>query len=143
MAFEVCNVFSCKFSWVITCIHCVLFGRKSESIPTHWVKNVVALSAFETAKNISRSVSFWMSYVQTSSRWVREHIQRIKIWFISVCSCFKRMINSPIGLPFFLNFFMIISCHVILHVLSVGYYYTTKRIKKKGEITRDFMPVFS
>ena len=81
LAFEVGNVFCCEFRWVISCIHSVLLCRQAKGIPSHWVKDIVTLSTFETAEDISRCVAFWVSYVKTRSRWVREHVKRIKLRF--------------------------------------------------------------
>ncbi|KXT94271.1 hypothetical protein SORDD27_01401 [Streptococcus oralis] len=81
LTFEVGNVFRCEFCWVIPCIHGVLLCRQTKSIPTHWVKDIVTLGTFVTAKDISRCITFWVSYVQTCSRRVREHVKRIKLRF--------------------------------------------------------------
>ncbi|CJD72717.1 Uncharacterised protein [Streptococcus pneumoniae] len=81
LTFEVGNVFRCKFCWVITSIHSVLLCRQTKSIPTHWVKDIVALRTFVTTEDIGCSITFWVSYVQTSSRRIREHIKRIKLRF--------------------------------------------------------------
>ena len=116
LTLKVGDIFRCKVSWVIACIHSVLLSRQTKGIPTHWVKDIVALRALVAAEDIRRCVAFWVSYVQTSSWWIRKHVQCIKVRLVLVGTCLECMVLSPVFLPLGLDFFVIVSCHN--HLLS-------------------------
>jgi hypothetical protein len=63
-----------------------LLSRKAEGIPTHWVKDVIALHSLHTAYDVSGRISLRVSNVKTLAGWIREHIQRVEFWFGEIVS---------------------------------------------------------
>jgi len=88
---------------VLSGLYSVLFCRKSICVISHRVQHVETLQAFVTGINITGYVSQRMSYVQSGSRRIREHIQYVEFLFAFVFSHLIGMVLCPSLLPFLFN----------------------------------------
>ena len=88
---------------VLSGLYSVLFCRKSICVISHRVQHVETLQAFVTGVNITGYVSQRMSYVQSGSRRIREHIQYVEFLFAFVFSHLIGMVLYPSLLPFLFN----------------------------------------
>ena len=88
---------------VLSGLYSVLFCRKSICVISHRVQHVETLQAFVTGVNITGYVSQRMSYVQSGSRRIREHIQYVEFLFAFVFSHLIGMVLCPSLLPFLFN----------------------------------------
>lgn len=63
---------SCPFRWIYTSFDSRIFSWQSERVPTHGMKNIVALHALEPGQNVRDRVDSEMANVKGARR-VGEH----------------------------------------------------------------------
>ena len=101
--FDVCV--SCDWR-MCTSLDGVVFCRKTESIVSHWMKNIEAVHSKVAAVNVCSSVSFRMTYMKTGTARIRKHIQHIAAFFFRKGFIFRyaeSLVFVPIFLPLRLN----------------------------------------
>ncbi len=94
----------------------VIFCRQSESVETHGMEHIVSVHAQETAVNIRGGVALGMSYMQTCSGGIGEHVQNVATFVLGEGRIFRRMKSFsffPALLPFLLDAFKGIFGHDI------------------------------
>src|SRR5699024_8068150 len=65
------------------------FGRKTERIPTHRMKNIKALHSFVAGHDIGGGIAFRVADMKSGTRWIGEHIEDVIFGFRSVFESFK------------------------------------------------------
>ena len=81
----------------------ILLSGQPEGIITHWVQHIESFQALVSCKNVRSNIAQRMTYMQTRSGGVGEHVQNVKFWFAAVVGNFIGSICSPVLLPFFFN----------------------------------------
>ena len=115
----------------------ILLSRKSESIPTHRMQHIEAFAAFVTANDVGGGITFGMTYVQSGSGWVREHIETVKFGFRKIVCCLETLVVGPELLPSGFDLLEIIIHRCELFVLKMCGKITIKIPKKRKSQTRD------
>ena len=77
-----CGIYFCRFLRVLSRLDGILFCRQSKGIIPHRMQDIKALLLLVTTVDIRGDVAQRVSYVQTRTRWVREHVQNIEFWLI-------------------------------------------------------------
>ena len=67
------------------------------------MKDIETLEAFVAAVDIAGDIAKRVTYVQTRTRWIREHLEHIKWLFVALIAYFVSTSFSPFGLPFLFN----------------------------------------
>ena len=101
---------------VLTRLDGVLFGGQTISIITHGMQDVETLQTLVARINIAGNVAEGMSYMQTCSRRIGKHIEHIELGTGIVNITLVGVMITPILLPLFLYFFI-----VIIHFLSSNF----------------------
>ena len=57
----------------------ILFGGEAEGIEPHGMEDVEAPHSLVATQNVGGGVTLGMPHVQASARWVREHVEAIKL----------------------------------------------------------------
>ena len=86
----------------------ILFGRKSISIVTHGVEHVETFQPFVTGIDVRSNISQRVTYVQTCTRRIGEHVQYVVFGFLLVFGNLVDVMLFPVLLPLFLYFFEIV-----------------------------------
>jgi hypothetical protein len=79
---------------VVPCLN-VLLSRQTKTIVPIGCKTLYPWCLYILNTHQMR-YNLWMSYVQTSSRWIRKHVENIVFWFFWIIVCCKCFIVSPI-----------------------------------------------
>ena len=103
MTLEIFNVILGYFCRMNVIFNSIVFGRKTERVPTHRVKNVISLKAFFSRNYINGGVGTRMSYMKALPRGIRKFNQTVKFRKSIVIFCRKGFIFIPYFLPFFFN----------------------------------------
>ena len=61
---HICNIFISPRFRICTVFHCSIFGRKSETVPAHRVKDIIAVHLFEPCNNIRYRIISYMSHMK-------------------------------------------------------------------------------
>src|SRR3989344_8020498 len=86
----------------------VVFRRQAESVPPHRMQHIKAAHSFIAGNNVRSHISLNMPNMQAGTRWIWEHIQDIE-FFLAFISCSVNLLVSPVFLPLFFYFLMIVS----------------------------------
>ena len=68
-----------SYSRMLTCLDGILFSRKSICIVTHRIQYIKSLQTLVTGINIAGNITERVTYVQSRTRRVREHIQYVEL----------------------------------------------------------------
>ena len=79
-----------------------VFRGQTEGIPAHGVQNIISLHFFETGHHITDGVVAHMTHMQVP-RGIREHFQKIILFFFAVFRHFEGFFFFPFFLPFGFN----------------------------------------
>jgi len=71
-----------RFLRVLSRLDGILLSRQSKGIIAHRVQDVKALLLLVTTINVRGDVAQRVTYVQTRTRWIREHVQNIEFWLV-------------------------------------------------------------
>ena len=77
-----CGIYLRCFLWMLTRLDGILLSRQSKGIIAHRVQDVKALLLLVTTIDIRGDVAQRVTYVQTRTRWIREHVQNIEFWLV-------------------------------------------------------------
>ncbi len=102
------NIIFCYLSRVNMIFNCKIFSGKSESIPSHRIKNIIALKSFLSCYNIKRSIRTGMTNMKPLSAWIREFYKTIEFRKRIIILCSKSILTVPHILPFRFNLFKIV-----------------------------------
>ena len=107
---DMLNVFCCRYRRMHTHLNRIVFCRQAKRIPSHRMDNIIALLQLIPAPYIGDHVASPVSYMETISGRIWEHIQTIIFLFlIAVFVCFRvDRILFPVLTPFFFDCLMII-----------------------------------
>ena len=95
----------------------IVFRRQAKGIPSHGMKDLIALQNFITADNITEHIAAPVTNMQTRTRGIGKHIQAVILWFFVIIHI--HLMFFPMGPPFFFNGRKIILCfHGFLLVQS-------------------------
>ena len=108
LLFKAGNIFLCNDFGMNMVFNCIVFCRKSECVPTDWIKNIVALKSSLTSNRIKRRIRTRMSNVKSLSRRIRKFYKGIEFFFIRVRIGVENTFILPYFLPFLFNCFMIV-----------------------------------
>src|SRR4029077_16024174 len=92
-------------SGVLAALDGVLFRRKAERVPAHWMQNVKPAHPFVAGDDIRGGVAFRMSNVQAGTARIRKHIEHIEFRFcrnevlLARIWGVKKLALIPEGLP--------------------------------------------
>ena len=103
----------------------VLLGGESKGVPTHGVKDVVAVGFFVACQDVGGGVAFGVSDMKSSSGGVGEHVQSVVLGLIRVVDCLEGVLGLPVLLPvrlYFREFVGVaVGCgHVVLRKFERG-----------------------
>ena len=93
---------------VLTSLDSVLLCWQSIRVVTHRMEHVETVQSFIARKNVAGNVTQWVTYVQTCSRWIREHVEHIVFGLAGVYFTLVDVLVAPVLLPFLFNFAKII-----------------------------------
>ena len=85
---------------MLTRLDGVLLGRKAESVISHRMQHIVSCKTLVTGEDVACDVSKRMSYVESRSGRIREHIEDVVFRFGRILSCLECLVGGPPGLPF-------------------------------------------
>ena len=111
------DILLCCYCRVLSCLYSILFGWKSICVVTHRIKYIETLKSFETCKNVRSNISKRVSYVQSCSRWIGEHVKNIEFLFVTVFIHTISVVFFPPLLPLLLNVVKIV-CHIFNFIIS-------------------------
>ena len=80
-------------------LDCIVFGRKTESVPANRIKNIVALKSALSCYRIKCCVRTRMSYVKSLSRRIRELNKRVKLFLFAFFIGVENALFFPYFLP--------------------------------------------
>ena len=89
--------------------NCIVFCRKTKRVPSHRIKYVVALHSSFTCYDIKCRIRTRMSYMKSLSGWIWKFNKGIIFGLAEIISCLKSFFVFPDFLPFFFNFFWIVT----------------------------------
>ena len=84
-----------------SCLDCIVFGRQTEGVETHRVKNCIAIHPQVSAVYVCGGIAFRVAYMKTCSRWIWEHIQDILSFFCRdgrILNCLEGLVLIPVVL---------------------------------------------
>src|SRR6188474_2042371 len=93
------NVLSGRYGGMDAGLHCILFGRQPEGVPSHGMKDVKALHAFVPRYDVRRRVAFQMTDMQTRAGGIRKHIETVKLGTGGILDRPERPVFFPLRLP--------------------------------------------
>ncbi len=99
----VVNILESGDFWVLTCLDGILLCGKSVSIVAHRIQHIETLQTLVACIYVACYVAKRVTYVQTCSRWVREHVQNVEFLFLFVFNNVVSLLLHPALLPFLFN----------------------------------------
>jgi len=103
------------------CLYGVLFSREPEGVPSHGVKHVVALHALVACHDVSGGVALGVTYVQSCSGGVWEHVKDIELIRVGeIVRGPEGLVLLPVLLPFSFYLCKVILLHVGCKVCAYG-----------------------
>ena len=90
---------------------------------------------FVTCINITGNVAEWVPNMQTCTTWIREHVQNIIFWFITVVRRFKGLSFCPNLLPLFLYIVEVVFHRPVFLEIRCKFSGITTQLKTKRCIT--------
>ena len=111
------NVGHRRLFWVLPGLYGVLLSGQSVRVEAHRVEYIEALQAFVAAVYIAGDIAKRVSYMQSGSARVGEHIEYVERFFVAPVAYFVGVVLLPERLPFLLNF-----REIIFHIIRVSYY---------------------
>ena len=100
------------------------------------MENVVSLRMIIPRNDISRSISFWMTDMESCSRWIRKHIEDVFLWLLWVSRSRKCRIFWPKLLPFFFDILVVVghkNCLVMQCIIGKTWKKTIKKSLFRGK----------
>ena len=89
-----------------------IFGRQTEGVPTHRIKDIIALKSLFAADNVYRRIGTGMSHMKSLTRGIRELYKSVKLRKRIIVLCGKGLLFVPYILPLFFNLrVIVIFCH--------------------------------
>ena len=133
MVAEVVDILVSKALRVMTGLEGVLFRRQTESIPAHWVQHIKALHPLHPRHYIGCGVTFRVPDVQSLPRWVREHVEGVKLLLVLINVRLKGLVFLPKLLPLIFN-----RCVIVSHSLSPFLFHDrNKKVPQESKLLRD------
>src|SRR5688500_12449182 len=102
-------------------IDSILFGGKAESIISHRMKYIETFLSFIACENVAGDIPQRMSYMQTCSTGIREHIENIIFRTGKIIFHFIGTLLLPAFLPFSFDIAEIVLHSFIVIVISYGW----------------------
>ena len=96
----------------------MLFCREAERVPTNRMQDVEPFRALVTGEDVGRSVTLWMTNMQTRARRIREHVEDIEFLPRRVVLRAERTILLPECLPVRLYVMEVVVCALGSHLLN-------------------------
>ena len=117
LLFEVSDVIFRNHLRVDMVFDCIVFGRKSESVPADGIQNVIALKTLFSCDNVKGGVRSRVTDVKSLTRRIRELDQAVILRKRKVLFCVENAAFFPFLLPLFFCLFKI-----VIQVLSLRIY---------------------
>ena len=108
------DVLFCRDGWMLTCLDGILLSRQTVGIVAHGVQHVVAVQPLVACIDIRCDISQRVSYVQTCTAGVGEHVQHIELLLVLVLHYTIRAVFHPSFLPFLFNLSEIVFHNIYL-----------------------------
>ena len=106
----------CCDGGMLSCLYGILLGRQSVSVVAHGVEHVIASQALVAGVYVACYVAQGMAHMQPGSRWIRKHIEHVKLLLILIFSYAISILFHPSLLPFLLY-----CLEVIFHYAVIVY----------------------